>query len=154
MKTPRLLCVALVSFCLLQHSLGVAETPDAANAGQEIRTVLQNQAEAWNRGDIEGFMNGYARSETTAFVSGDQVTHGWQPVFERYKKRYPDRAAMGKLTFSEMEVQVFSTDAAVAKGRWELERAGDHPRGRFTLLLSRLPEGWRVVYDHTSAAEK
>ncbi len=99
-------------------------------------------------------MNGYARAETTTFVSGDQVTQGWQTVLDRYQKRYPDKATMGKLTFSNIEVQTFSSDAAVATGRWELERAGDHPHGRFTLIFSRLPEGWRIVYDHTSAAEK
>ena len=154
MKAPRFLPATLVSFCLLQSTFGQNETLMNEDAAREIRAVLENQSEAWNRGDIEGFLNGYAHSETTTFVSGDQVTRGWQPVLERYKKRYSDHAKMGKLTFSDLEVEVFSANAAIAKGRWELERADDRPHGRFTLIFSHLPEGWRIVYDHTSSAEK
>ncbi len=154
MKAPPVFAGALIAFCLIPNLFAQTETAVAGNPEQDIRAVLQSQAAGWNRGDLEAFMNGYARSETTAFVSGDQVTRGWQTVMDRYKKRYPDRASMGTLTFIDLAIEVFSADAAVAKGRWELERAGDHPHGRFTLILNRLPEGWRIVYDHTSAAEK
>jgi ketosteroid isomerase-like protein len=127
-----------------------AQSPEEAKA--EIRAVIATQEEAWNRGDIEQFMAGYARAETTTFVSGDEVTRGWQNVLDRYKNRYSDRAKMGSLTFSELEITALGVDAAVALGRWELQRANDHPRGRFTLIFRRLPEGWRIVQDHTSAA--
>jgi ketosteroid isomerase-like protein len=73
-------------------------------------------------------------------------------VRERYRKKYSDRAKMGTLTFSDLEIALFSPDAAVALGRWRLERAKDRPHGCFTLIFKRLPEGWRIVHDHTSAA--
>jgi len=130
----------------------VAQTSPVDGAG-EIRAVLQAQQEAWNRGDIDGFMNGYARSESTIFVSGDDVTRGWQTVADRYKAKYSDREKMGTLTFSDLEITAISSDAAMADGRWELKRANDTPHGRFTLLLRRVPEGWRIVHDHTSSAK-
>ena len=119
----------------------------------EIRAVMQAQQEAWNRGDIDGFMNGYARARATIFVSEDTVTRGWQTVRNRYKKKYSDRAKMGTLTFSDLEITPLGPDAAVALGRWKLKRAKDEPHGRFTLIFRRTRDGWRIVHDHTSAAK-
>ena len=119
-----------------------------------IRSVLRAQHEAWNRGDIDGFMNGYARSPSTVFVSGDEVRRGWETVRARYRQKYSDRAKMGTLSFSDIEVTMLSPDAAVVLGRWRLKRANDEPHGRFTLIFKRLPEGWRIVHDHTSAAKE
>ena len=115
-----------------------------------VRAVLDAQAEAWNRGDIEGYMDGYERAETTTFVSGDAVTRGWQTVLERYKKSYDTREKMGRLEFSELEIKPLSPFYAQVTGRWKLTRANDSPGGRFTLLLRRTDKGWRVVHDHTS----
>ena len=126
----------------------------AVGAEQEIRAVLDAQVRAWNAGDLRGFMEGYARSDRTRFQSGGEVSLGWQTVFDRYQKRYGDRASMGLLKFSEVEVTVFAPDAALAVGRWRLERAQDGPSGLFTLLFRRGSAGWRIVHDHTSAAEK
>jgi beta-aspartyl-peptidase (threonine type) len=117
-----------------------------------IRAVLDTQVAAWNRGDIEGFMDGYWRSDETVFVSGDTVTHGWAVVLDRYKKGYDTRDKMGTLAFSDLEIKLISKDAAVALGRWQLTRASDTPHGRFTLIFRRTPQGWRIVHDHTSSA--
>ena len=116
-----------------------------------LRAVLDAQVEAWNRGDIEGFMEGYARSGDTVFVSGDNVMRGWQTVLDRYKKTYDSREKMGRLAFTELEIKIISKDAAVALGRWELTRATDTPHGRFTLIFRHTNEGWRIVHDHTSS---
>jgi uncharacterized protein (TIGR02246 family) len=117
-----------------------------------VRAVLDAQRDAWNRGDIEGYMDGYARSEHTVFVSGDNVTRGWQTVLDRYKKNYNTREKMGTLTFSELEVTLIGNDAAIVLGRWHLQRANDEPHGRFTLILRRTKQGWKIVHDHTSSA--
>ena len=118
----------------------------------EVRAVLGAQQEAWNRGDIDSFMNGYARADTTVFVSGNEVMRGWQTVRDRYLKKYSDRAKMGTLTFLDLEIEPLGPDSALALGRWELKRASDNPHGRFTLILRKTPDGWRIVHDHTSAA--
>ncbi len=117
-----------------------------------VRAVLDAQREAWNRADIEGYMDGYARSAEITFVSGDTITRGWQTVHDRYKKNYDSREKMGTLTFSDLETRVLSNDAAVTIGRWHLQRANDQPRGRFTLVFRRTRQGWRIVHDHTSSA--
>jgi len=117
-----------------------------------IRAVLDAQRDAWNRGDIEGYMDGYERSEQTVFVSGDNLTRGWQTVLERYKKNYNTREKMGTLTFSDLEVTLLGKDAAVVLGRWHLQRANDEPHGRFTLVIRRTKHGWKIIHDHTSSA--
>ena len=122
------------------------------NSNAEIRSVLSAQKNAWNRGDIDAFMNDYARSASTVFVSEDGVRRGWETVRDRYRAKYSDRAKMGTLSFSEIEVTMLSPDAAVVLGRWRLKRENEEPHGRFTLIFKRLPEGWRIVHDHTSAA--
>jgi ketosteroid isomerase-like protein len=129
-----------------------AAATQTQNATAQIRSVLLAQQQAWNRGDIDGFMNGYAQSPATVFVSEDTIRRGWETVRERYRKKYSDRANMGTLAFSDLDITLLSPDAAVVLGRWRLERAKDRPHGRFTLVFKRLPEGWRIVHDHTSAA--
>jgi uncharacterized protein (TIGR02246 family) len=133
-------------------ALVCAEPEQPPNSVAEIQSVLTAQQDAWNRGDIDSFMNGYARSASTVFVSEDEARRGWETVRDRYKAKYSDRAKMGALSFSEIEVTMLSPDAAVVLGRWKLKRENDDPHGRFTLIFKRLPEGWRIVHDHTSAA--
>jgi len=130
----------------------------APSVGAEDRTVAERIAgvilagvDGWNRGDIEAFMAPYRRSDDLRFASGGTVSYGWRTVLERYRARYPDRRAMGHLVFSELDVRLLGEDAAMAFGRWTLEREDDRPTGLFTLILRRFPEGWRIVHDHTSS---
>ncbi len=125
---------------------------EASDLETQIRGVLDAQAAAWNRGDIDGYMKGYARDAETEFLGGDSLTRGWQTVRDRYKKKYDSRDKMGRLTFSEIGITGISSDAALVTGRWRLARSDDEPHGRFTLLFRKRPEGWRIVHDHTSAA--
>jgi ketosteroid isomerase-like protein len=136
---------------ILMAALVCADPEQPPNSVAEIQSVLSAQQDAWNRGDIDEFMNGYARSASTVFVSEDEVRRGWETVRDRYRIKYSDRA-MGTLSFSEIEATMLSPDAAVVLGLWRLKRANDEPHGRFTLIFKRLPEGWRIVHDHTSAA--
>ena len=117
-----------------------------------VRAILDAQKNAWNRGDIEGFMDGYERSPNIVFLSGDNVSRGWQTVHDRYQKNYNSREKMGTLEFSDIEVNVVSKDTAVMIGRWHLARANDEPHGRFTLIFRKTKQGWRIVHDHTSSA--
>src|SRR5438552_3620781 len=143
-------------------ALGVIFFAQAASSAQSnkldgtceaaVRAVLNAQRDAWNRGDIEGYMDGYDRSPDTVFVSGDRINRGWQTVLDRYKKSYDSREKMGVLTFSDVEITVLSKDAAAVLGRWRLKRANDEPHGTFTLLFRKTKAGWKIVHDHTSSA--
>lgn len=144
--------VVFLFVCLLAVTISVAAqaAADRGRIESDIRKVMSDQAAAWNRGDIDGFMRGYWNSEDLVFVSGDSVTRGWRPTLERYKKSYDSREKMGALTFSDLEITVLSRDAAVVLGSWALAREKDNPHGKFTLTFRRFREGWRIIMDHTS----
>jgi ketosteroid isomerase-like protein len=125
----------------------------AERDAKAIRAVLDAQVAAWNHGDIEGFMDGYERSEKTVFVGGDNVTRGWLTVLDRYKKNYDTREKMGTLTFSDLEITPVGNDGALVLMRWHLQRLKDEPHGRSTLIMRRTKQGWRIVHDHSSAAQ-
>jgi len=146
--------LTLLITCWILVGMVSAAREQSPNSVAEIESVLNAQQQAWNRGDIDAFMNGYARSPSPIFVSGDEVQRGWDTVRERYRKKYSDRTKMGTLTFSEIEVTPLSADSALVLGRWRLQRANDQPHGRFTLAFERLAEGWRIILDHTSAAKE
>jgi uncharacterized protein (TIGR02246 family) len=148
---PRVIVTVAITGLLSAALFGATESlRPKAKDGAEIRAVLSAQVAAWNRGDVDGFMNGYARSATTEFVAGDKLTRGWQTVRDRYRKKYDSREKMGTLTFSELKITLLGSDAALVIGRWGLVRKQDKPHGRFTLLFRRTAEGWRIVHDHTS----
>lgn len=148
---------ALVVLPLAFSQGGCTNVSDVSNEEGEqaiaaVRKVIEEQQAAWNRGDIDGFMEGYAREDSIKFVSGDDLTRGWQPTLERYKKRYDTPEKMGELEFSELEFKPLSPFYILVSGRFSLKRAEDNPRGRFTLLFRRTNDGWRIIHDHTSSA--
>lgn len=115
-----------------------------------IVALLKTQQQDWNNGDIRAFMAGYWNSPELTFAGSKGFTRGWEPVLERYEKTYVDRAAMGKLDFSELEVRPLGPHAALVLGHWHLERQIGDVGGIFTLVLQKFPEGWRIVHDHTT----
>lgn len=117
---------------------------------QLIASVLDQQARAWNKSDITGYMQGYWQSDSLIFTSGGTVNRGWKATFEKYSTKYDSKEKMGTLIFSDMEISILSENAAWVLGKWQLQRAGDHPHGIFTLVLRKFADGWKIVHDHTS----
>lgn len=148
-KTMRILKLSLLVL-LITASASSQSLEQRSQAEKDVLAVMARQSEAWNRGDIEGFMQGYWQSEKLAFVSGDNVTRGWQATLDRYKKSYDSRAKMGTLTFSGLEVNVLSMRNAMVIGSWSLAREKDNPHGKFTLIFQKMKDGWRIIHDHTS----
>ena len=151
------LSAALLLFAIIplpaQAQQSVSAKRREGRAIAAIRAVLDAQSAAWNRGEVEGYMNGYERSGSIVFISGDSVTRGWQTVLDRYKKTYDSREKMGTLTFSDLEFNLMGSNTAIVIGRWHLKRAQDEPHGRFTLIFKRTKQGWRIIHDHTSSAD-
>ena len=135
---------------LLSITVAAQSEDQKSRIKRDIVAVMDAQAEAWNRGDIDGFMTGYWRSDKLLFVSGDEVTRGWQTTLDRYKRNYNSREKMGTLRFSDLEIDVISKDAAIVLGSWALTRGGDNPKGKFTLVFRKLDGRWLIVRDHTS----
>ena len=152
-KSSFLIAMSLMLIVAFAATAGTfAQSKPKASSETAIRAVLDAQVAAWNRGDIESYMNGYDRSPNTEFVGADSITRGWQDVLDRYKKRYDTREKMGTLAFSDLEITMLSSDAALVLGRWRLKRANDEPHGTFTLLFRKRKAGWRIVHDHSSSA--
>jgi ketosteroid isomerase-like protein len=142
--------LSLISVTFFAGSMSAR--PSKSSAENQIRAVLDAQTEAWNKGDIDTFMQSYWNSEATEFVGSTGIQRGWQAVLERYRKAYPDRRSMGKVTFSDLEFTMLCPTSALVVGKFQLERETDHPHGVFTLVFRKFPEGWRIINDHTSAA--
>src|SRR5262249_22447184 len=130
-------------------ALAACSAAGAENNDQRL-AVIQKSAEDWNRGDVEAFVQSYEQSPETTFV-GAKVSHGTADILARYRRDYPDRAHMGKLTFSELAPRTLSPTLAIVTGRFALERsaeAGGNATGLFTLVLRKGPAGWRIIHDH------
>ena len=146
----RMLLAAGLIFSLL--GMPHARGDDSNAAKKAIQKVLDDQDAAWNKGDLEGFMAGYWKSDELTFYSGNDVTKGWNATLERYKKRYQaEGKEMGKLTFSDLKIEMLSDDSAFVRGRFNLVTSKETPRGLFTLIFKKTADGWKIVHDHTSA---
>ena len=135
------------AFALLVLALPLDDT------AKDVRALLDGQVVDWNKKDLDGFCAGYWKSPKLVFQSGGDRVEGWEAMRQRYRARYQGEGkAMGTLAFREVEVEPLGPDSAFARGRWELalpeaRKAG----GRFTLILRKTSEGWRIVHDHTSS---
>ena len=151
-RLAALLSLILFLFLNLHAQPSLADDRDARSA---IDNVLHTQQEAWNRGDLESFMSGYWNSPQLTFFSGAKEHEGWQAALDRYRAAYASPGhEMGKLEFSHLRIEMLAPDAAFVRGEWRLNMTdGKTPHGLFTLVFRKFPEGWRIVHDHTSAAE-
>jgi ketosteroid isomerase-like protein len=121
----------------------------------EVQRVLTSQQDAWNRHDLEAFMSGYWNSPQLTFFSAAKEARGWQPTLDRYRQTYQAAGKeMGRLEFSELKIEPMGQDAAFVRGAWKLTMSdGKTPHGLFTLIFRKFPEGWKIIHDHTSAAD-
>ncbi|MCB0523331.1 MAG: nuclear transport factor 2 family protein [Lewinellaceae bacterium] len=115
-----------------------------------IREIMATQEAAWNKGDLEAFMEGYWKSDSLKFIGSKGLNYGWQKTLENYKRSYPDPAAMGRLTFSDVTVELISEDAAFVIGKWHLKRKAGDLSGYYTLLWKKIKGEWVIVADHSS----
>ena len=140
MKKLLLSCFLVLGSCLFLK----------AQDRQAVLNVLENQRQAWNKGDVEGFMQGYWRSDSLLFVGKSEPVYGWQATLDRYKKTYASKAAMGKLTFNILKVDLLDPTNAFMLGGWHLDREKDTLGGYFTLWFRKINGEWKIVCDHTS----
>jgi ketosteroid isomerase-like protein len=135
------------------HAQAGSATPDASRTA--IQHVIVAQQEAWNRHDLEAFMTGYWNSAQLTFFSGAKEHDGWQATMDRYRATYASGGhEMGKLEFSNLRIELLGSEAGFVRGEWHLTMSGGKtPHGLFTLVFRKFPDGWKIIHDHTSAAE-
>jgi ketosteroid isomerase-like protein len=135
----------------------IGTRPTNAQSGPEVsvRAILDRQVADWNKGDLEGFLSGYWNSPKVVFQSGGRRSDGWEAMRDRYRRRYQaEGKAMGRLVFSSVEIEPLGPEAIMVRGAWRLAMPDEtKPGGLFTLIFRKLPEGWKIVHDHTSAEE-
>ena len=141
MKRILMIAFAMISFTAF------AQTPKDKQA---ILNVLETQRQAWNKGDLIAFMDGYVKSDSLLFVGSSGPTYGWQKTLDNYKKTYQGKAGMGQLTFGIKKVDFLNKDVAFVLGSWHLKREKDEPQGYFTLLFKKLKGEWKIFVDHSS----
>ncbi|MGA7906927.1 MAG: nuclear transport factor 2 family protein [Candidatus Sulfotelmatobacter sp.] len=152
------LVLTLALFSMFTLSVGAQSSPSGTRdvaAKADIEHVLRTQQAAWNRHDLEAFMTGYWNSPELTFFSGANERHSWQATIERYRATYDSPGhEMGKLEFSGLRIEMLGTEAAFVRGAWQLTLSdGKTPHGLFTLIFRKFTDGWKIVHDHTSAAE-
>lgn len=141
----------LLSIILLSSTiLGAVEGFAQSKNEKAIRALLDKQTQAWNNGDIEGFMNGYWENDSLMFIGKSGVTYGWTNTLNNYKKGYPDTAAMGKLTFNILQVKKLSGKYYHVTGKWFLKRSIGDVGGHYTLLFRKVNGRWVIIADHSS----
>jgi uncharacterized protein (TIGR02246 family) len=155
--------IAVMVVYLIQAARTIDLTPSSGESPSRgtqaddaaIRGVLNNQVAAWNKGDLDAFMDGYWKDDKLTFTSGDKVDEGWEATRDSYIERYKSKGKeMGKLAFEKLQVESLSPDVALVRGRFVLALKDGPRSGRFTLTFRKFPDGWKITSDHTSAKEK
>ena len=137
---------------VMNAACAAAQTPGSDAIGN-VRAVWTAQVEAWNRGDLEAFMAGYWKSSGLVFFSNGTETRGWQETLDRYRARYQaEGKQMGTLDFPQLDFSMLGTETVLTRGRWRLTMPdGKELSGMTSVIFRKLPEGWRIVHDHSSA---
>ena len=151
-----LVAAATVAIAACAHPRPVQVCPAPATFAPADRAavaaLLASQQDAWNRGDLDGFMAGYLRSPDLVFTAGARIRKGWDETYQKYRARYGTRpTTMGRLAFEVLEIQPVGSDGAVVLGRWRLTNTEAAGSGVFSVVVAREPGGWRIVHDHTSS---
>ena len=151
-STVLLTYMSFVAFCALAAASPMGPSEDVKSA---VEHVLRSQQDAWNHHDLDAFMAGYWNSPELTFFSGAKETSGWQATLDRYRAAYASPGhEMGTLEFSDLRIEMLGPEAAFVRGAWHLTMPdGKTPHGLFTLVFRKFPGGWKIVHDHTSAAE-
>ncbi|HLP92538.1 MAG TPA: nuclear transport factor 2 family protein [Saprospiraceae bacterium] len=138
--------ILLLLACAVAWQWSAAQSKDE----KEIRQIMAAQELAWNRFDLEGFMEGYWNSDSLKFIGSRGLTYGWQQTLNNYRKSYATPEAMGKLKFTIISVELLSRKSAFVIGQWRLDRTKDVLNGHYTLLWKKIKGKWVIVADHSS----
>jgi uncharacterized protein (TIGR02246 family) len=131
-------------------NVGGASYPDDESITTAVEAVFRTQEDAWNRGDVEAFMEHYWKSDDLTFSSGGKTTRGWNATLARYRERYPTRDQMGRLTLSDLEITPLGDSAALILGQWKLDRDKEPVGGNYSIIMRKFGDRWLIVHDHTS----
>jgi hypothetical protein len=148
MKQP--ICFSAILWLIF--FLVVTSRPISAqsNAEKKIRLILDRQTEAWNRGDLKAFMDGYWENDSLMYIGKSGITYGYARTLASYQKNYGDTARMGKLRFDLIHVRRLSRRYFHVVGKWSLKRSAGDVGGHYTLIFKLIKRKWVIISDHSS----
>lgn len=138
----------LATFLLLCFAPVIAPAQET-----DIRTMLQDSVDAWNRGDLVAFVSYYEDTPGTTFVGEETVRGNRSAILDRYQRKYPNKPAMGTVKFTDIRVRPLEPHLAIVTGRFHLTRteaAGGNASGKYSLVVRKTTSGWKIIHDHTS----
>ncbi|GAC1476794.1 MAG: nuclear transport factor 2 family protein [Gemmatimonadaceae bacterium] len=117
----------------------------------EIAAMMERSAAAWNRGDLDAFVDDYEDGTTTSYIGRTGILHGRTAIRGAYAPRFAAGVPRDSLSFEGLEVDVLAQDVANAIAFYVLKRGGVvTARGPTSLVLRRRGGRWRIVHDHSS----
>jgi ketosteroid isomerase-like protein len=149
MKHVRMGFLSLVVLSLLSFGCS-SKMPQTTNVRQEVQAIMNTQSQAWNKGDLHAFMEPYWHSDSLVFLGKNGPTYGWDKTLQNYQKSYATPEAMGKLTFTLLQVNPLAADVLFVVGKWHLTRSIGNVEGHFSLVFRKIAGKWKIVADHSS----
>ena len=143
--------LVLVAAMGCSQSVQLGEPVEPATLQAAVDNLLTRSEQAWNGGDLEGFVGWYKRGPETTFLGSSGLTHGWEAIRDRYAGRFQPGAARDSLRFEDLETRPLAPGLGLATARYVLFR-GDSvtATGVFTLIVERTPDGWRIIHDQSN----
>jgi len=135
----------LLLFCLSINISAISQTETEDR--KAIQSVLKMQENAWNQGDLEGFMQGYIKSDSLKFYGSSGLTQGWQNTLNNYKKGYPTKAQTGKLSFTIDAITKIEKGAYYLMGQFHLVREAGNANGVFLIIFRKIEGEWKIIAD-------
>jgi len=149
MKYPIFLCI-LLTLVACKEEAAKSNPSDKTATISAITSIMDKQQLAWNNGDLESFMMPYWKSDSLQFIGKRGINYGWQNTLDNYKKSYPDKEAMGRLQFTNLQKEALDSSNVFIVGKWELFRSSDTLAGHYTLLWKKINGEWVIIVDHSS----
>ncbi|MBT0606797.1 YybH family protein [Aequorivita echinoideorum] len=135
----------LLLLCFIIAINTIAQTE--ANDKKAILEVLKMQENAWNNYDLEGFMQGYVKSDSLKFYGKNGITSGWQKTLENYKKGYPTKENTGNLSFTIEAITNIDENSYYVMGQFHLVRSIGNADGVFLIIFKKIEGEWKIIAD-------
>ena len=135
----------LLLLCLFATINVISQTETADK--EAILSVLKMQEKAWNQNDLEGFMQGYWKSDSLKFYGRNGVTSGWQKTLDNYKKGYPSKEYTGTLSFTIEAITNIEANSYYAMGQFHLVRDAGNADGVFLIIFRKIEGEWKIIAD-------
>lgn len=148
LRTPFRL--ALLSLALLACAASAAVPAD--RSAESARRALAAQTEAWNKGDLEGALEGYCPKADITWVNARGVTHGYDAFAQSMREEFgADAATMGVLTNTVIDSRGLGGGQSLVVVRWDITRDGERLMGGISTQLWASCQGrTRIVFEHAS----